>query len=324
MVWPTQRRVFVAGRRGHAPGLAHVPLVESGGRDGCQLRGTHRGDELSQADRRRVTRDAVHVESRSSGRIRGVRRVRHGAEVSLVAAAASLVALVARGRRGRRRRWRRLAVHFHVLSQGARVRVALVAAADLAVVRLVRGVHVRVLLAVRAVGEPPVAALELAFERLLACVRSFVDLEVLGAREDLPAAWEGAGKGFLTRMHAYVVDQLILGLEGPTVPCTVLPEARVVRALGSPHVLHRQVRHDFVHGREALGAGLPRAQLLRQREVRVVRVRLDPQAGEFLLHGLSHVAEEGAVRVAAHRRRRVHGLGPGLEGFPVDVGGGQG
>lgn len=57
----------------------------------------------------------------------------------------------------------------HVLAQGARMRVALVAATDPAVVRLVRGVHVRVLLAVRAVGEPPVAAFELALERLLAC-----------------------------------------------------------------------------------------------------------------------------------------------------------
>lgn len=52
-----------------------------------------------------------------------------------------------------------------MLAQGARVRVALVAAPDLAHVGLVAGVHVRVLLPVAAVGKPPVAALELAFKR---------------------------------------------------------------------------------------------------------------------------------------------------------------
>ena len=56
-----------------------------------------------------------------------------------------------------------------MLAQRRRVGVRLVAAADLAVVRLVRRVHVRVLLAVRTVGEAPVAAVELALERLLAC-----------------------------------------------------------------------------------------------------------------------------------------------------------
>ncbi len=64
-------------------------------------------------------------------------------------------------------RRRRLAVHLHVLAQAARVRVALVAAANLAVVRLVRRVHVRMLLPVGRVGEATVAALELALEGFL-------------------------------------------------------------------------------------------------------------------------------------------------------------
>jgi len=46
------------------------------------------------------------------------------------------------------------------------VRVGLVAAAHLAVVGFVRGVHVRVLLPVRAVGEATVAAVVLAAKRL--------------------------------------------------------------------------------------------------------------------------------------------------------------
>lgn len=57
------------------------------------------------------------------------------------------------------------AVEFHVLPQGARVRVTLVAAPDLAHVGFITGVHVRVLLSVAAVREPPVAALEVAFKR---------------------------------------------------------------------------------------------------------------------------------------------------------------
>lgn len=56
------------------------------------------------------------------------------------------------------------AVQLHVLAQGAGVRVALVAAPDLAHVGFVAGVHVRVFLSVAAVREPPAAALELTFK----------------------------------------------------------------------------------------------------------------------------------------------------------------
>lgn len=58
-----------------------------------------------------------------------------------------------------------VAVELHVLSQGARVGVTLVAAPDLAHVGFVTGVHVRMLLSVAAVRKPPVAALELTFKR---------------------------------------------------------------------------------------------------------------------------------------------------------------
>lgn len=63
-------------------------------------------------------------------------------------------------------------MHLHVLTQRAGVRVALVAAAHFARVWLVARVHVRVLLAVAAVGEAPLAALELAPEGLLPIVRA--------------------------------------------------------------------------------------------------------------------------------------------------------
>lgn len=58
---------------------------------------------------------------------------------------------------------------FHVFAQRRGMSVRLVAAIHLAVIWLVRSVDVRVLLAVRGVGEAPVAALELTFKRFLAC-----------------------------------------------------------------------------------------------------------------------------------------------------------
>ena len=48
-----------------------------------------------------------------------------------------------------------------------RMGVGLVAAAHLAVVRLVAGVHVGVLLSITGVGKPSVAAIKLTFERFL-------------------------------------------------------------------------------------------------------------------------------------------------------------
>lgn len=58
-----------------------------------------------------------------------------------------------------------VAVQLHVLPQGARVGVTLVATPDLAHVGFIAGVHVRVFLSVAAVRKPPVAALELTFKR---------------------------------------------------------------------------------------------------------------------------------------------------------------
>lgn len=60
-----------------------------------------------------------------------------------------------------------LAMELHVFAQWARVRVTFLTASDLAHVRLVARVDVWMLLPVAAVCKPPVAALELAFERFL-------------------------------------------------------------------------------------------------------------------------------------------------------------
>ena len=58
---------------------------------------------------------------------------------------------------------------FEVLPQGGGVGVRLVAAPRGAVVRLLRGVHVHVLLSVARVGKPAVATMDLALKRLLTC-----------------------------------------------------------------------------------------------------------------------------------------------------------
>lgn len=58
--------------------------------------------------------------------------------------------------------------YLHMLAQRGGMRVRLITAIDAAVVGLVRGVHMRVLLAVRGVGKAAIAALVLALEGLLA------------------------------------------------------------------------------------------------------------------------------------------------------------
>lgn len=107
-------------------------------------------------------------------------------------------------------------------------------------------------------------------------MRSFVYFEVLTPREHFPAPGEGAREWLLARVHPNVVDQFVLCLERASVPRTVLPAARVVRALRAAHVLDGDVRHDLVHRAEDLVAGLPRGHL----------VAVDPQAGHLVLDGV--------------------------------------
>ena len=95
----------------------------------------------------------------------------------------------------------------------------------------------------------------------------------------------GAGEGFLPSMNPNMIDQLVLGLEGPPLPGAVGPVAGVVRDLRPAHVLHGQVGDNLVHRAEGLIAGLAGQRL----------VRLHPQAGDLLLHRLPHVTEERSV-----------------------------
>ena len=56
---------------------------------------------------------------------------------------------------------------------------------------------------------------------------ALVYLEVLGACEHLAAADKGTRERLLARVHAYVVDQLVLGLERLAFAHTIVPVANV-------------------------------------------------------------------------------------------------
>ena len=93
-----------------------------------------------------------------------------------------------------------------------------------------------------------------------------------------------------------MIDQLVLGLERLEFACTILPVAcvrgrrRRARLDGAAHVLHGEMRDDFVHGEEEATAQL-------------LSVRVDPLAGELLLvRRRAQVAQEGARRIRRRRR----------------------
>ena len=132
-----------------------------------------------------------------------------------------------------------------------------------------------------------------------------MDLQVLGPGEHLAAANVGTRKRLLARVHADVVDQLVLGLEGLELARAVLPEAGVRGEVGAAHVVHRQVRHDVVHGGEGaraqtLGVGIDPAALVFVVVVLVVVVLRFATGGGGGTRGggVAQVADEGvAVRV---------------------------
>ena len=79
-------------------------------------------------------------------------------------------------------------MYLHVLPKRRRVGVGFVAAAHLAVVRLVRSVHVRMLLPIRTVGKSSVASIEFTFEGFLISMNTFnVKLHLLLISKRFPA-----------------------------------------------------------------------------------------------------------------------------------------
>ena len=120
----------------------------------------------------------------------------------------------------------------------------------------------------------------------------FVDLEVLRPGKHFSAPGKRARERLLSRVDTDVVDKLVLGLEGLSLPHTVLPETRVVGNLRPAHVLHSDMRDNLMHRAEHFHAGFlrhPGRQVL-----------VDPHAGHLLLNGVPHVAEESTWSVVSH------------------------
>lgn len=168
-------------------------------------------------------------------------------------------------------------------------------------------------------------------------MRSFVDFQVLRTGKHLPAGRKRARERLLARVHADMIDQLVLRLERPAVARAAEPEAGVRRTLRPTDVVHRQVRDDLLHRAEDFvarlaatavrpgptNAGGQRRQTQPEMVVVVVMVRrqlrLHPQALHLLLdrRRVAHVPEErpGRPRVDGQVGERmvlmvmVHGRG---------------
>lgn len=147
---------------------------------------------------------------------------------------------------------------------------------------------------------------------------SLVDLEVLGTGKHFAAGRKRAGERLFSGVHPDVIDQLVLGLEGPPVAGATEPEAGVGCALGAADVVHRQVGHNLLHRVEHLvarfptaigdgsgGHGVERGQA--QSEMVVGNVRFYPKTLHLLLDGrrVAHVPEEcsGCARIDGEIRQ---------------------
>lgn len=121
---------------------------------------------------------------------------------------------------------------------------------------------------------------------LLTCVRSFVNLKILGSCKHFPTAWEWAWKRFLPGVHSNVIYKFVLGFKWFAFPRTLFPKTYMVRLLWSSDVLYRHMRYKFMHGAVSFGAKFLRRVL-----------RLQPLANQFLLYRLPHVAEKSTGSV---------------------------
>ena len=64
------------------------------------------------------------------------------------------------------------------------------------------------------------------------CMSSLVYFEIFRASKHFATAYERTRKGLLARMHAYMIDQLVFGLERFELARTILPVACVHGLIG--------------------------------------------------------------------------------------------
>lgn len=141
---------------------------------------------------------------------------------------------------------------------------------------------------------------------------SLVDLEVLGTGKHFAAGRKWAGERLFSGVHPDVIDQLVLGLEGPPVAGAAEPEAGMGCAFRAADVVHRQMGHNLLHRVEHLVARFPTAigdgsgghgMECGQAKSEMVmgNVRFYPETLHLLLDGrrMTHVPEEcsGGARI---------------------------
>lgn len=94
-----------------------------------------------------------------------------------------------------------------------------------------------------------------------------------------------------------MIYKFVFGFERFPFSGALFPEADVVRLLGSPHMLHRQMGHELMHRAKSFVARLFGIRQL---------LRFDPLADELLLDRLPHVSKEGP-RSVVRGHIHVHG-----------------
>ena len=120
---------------------------------------------------------------------------------------------------------------------------------------------------------------EVRFMSLLTCMCPLVDLQIFTPRKQFPTAGDITRKRLLSRVHANVIDQLVLGLEGLALPRTLLPITRVIPRLGSPDMVHLQMIHHLKHVRKDPATRLARMMM-------GMLVRVDPHTLDGLFQVL--------------------------------------
>ena len=109
-------------------------------------------------------------------------------------------------------------------------------------------------------------------------MRPLVNLQILTSGENLSASSERTSERLLASVDPNMIDQLVFGFKGPTVPATSHPKAGVCRTFRAADMLDRQMADNFVHRVEHFTARF--AAIWAGRLIRV-----HPQALHLLLDG---------------------------------------
>ncbi len=119
---------------------------------------------------------------------------------------------------------------------------------------------------------------------------SLVYFEIFRASKHFATANERTRKGLLARMHAYMIDQLVFGLERLELARTILPVACVHGLIGRRRRQRRQrIRRRCVNGWTTYGAHVLNSQMRdyvvhgkKCTHTQLLRVLIDPFACVFL------------------------------------------